>query len=144
MEIEAASALFSILQTESAVRRARASSTKLAHERRRNAAAAFGANAAADGGCEGFGHAASATEQQLQKKQLPVSALVAAAKSLRTLIASAMSIERSVRSASAGAAAAGWGAGNGGGGSGSGSGGVGGGGPSVTRLVRYLTKQCDK
>eukprot|EP00752_Nemacystus_decipiens_P013331 g11805.t1 len=151
VEMEAASALFSILRTESASRRARAMSTKEAYERKKSAAVAIGGTAAAgaDGvGGDGFGYSALTTEPQRQQKQLPLSALVAAAKSLRTLVGSAVSIECSVSSASASAAArrdAGKSAGKDGGG---GSGGAGGGGrvgrPWVERLVRYMTQQCDK
>ncbi|CAM9353420.1 unnamed protein product, partial [Scytosiphon promiscuus] len=68
-------------------------------------------------------------------RRLPPSTLVAAVKSLRTVAAGAMSTEKAL---SARAAA------TGGGGGGVRAGSSKHGGPSATRLVRYLTRQCDR
>lgn len=153
MEMEAAAALCSVLATESAARRAKATSIKLAHENKRRSAAAAaaigGGESAAGAEAEGLASLV-AQQQRLQRhrqNRLPLPALVAAAKSLRTLGSSALSIQSSLeRAVAAGAAAAAVTAGADGalGRSGGGEARLAVGRASAARLVRYLTRQCDR
>lgn len=141
MGIEAAAALFSVLAVESSTQCAKAVSIKRAHESRQ-AGVALGGGAAAAGG-----RPAPPAQQQQQPDGLPLSVLVAAAKSLRTLSASVLPIGKSLVSAPATAGAA---ADRKAGSGGSGGAGVGEGArgsaeaATAVRLIRYMTLHCDK
>ncbi|CAM9861952.1 unnamed protein product, partial [Ectocarpus sp. 12 AP-2014] len=127
-ELEAAAALLSILATESSARCAKAMAAKVAYE-----------TAQAGGAAAGSGPAKHKQQEEEEEGRLPLSVLVAAVRSLRTLSASAVATEKSVRISAACPTPPG-----GGGGRGPVSARVGPGGPSASRLVRYLTRECDK
>ncbi|CAM9846186.1 unnamed protein product, partial [Ectocarpus sp. 12 AP-2014] len=84
-ELEAAAALLSILATESSARCAKAMAAKVAYE-----------TAQAGGAGAGSGPAKHKQQEEEEDGRLPLSVLVAAVRSLRTLSASAVAIEKSV------------------------------------------------